>query len=82
MTGLQALNILESEELKTFKEKYGENIPILAEGRVGIIQVADDNGNYNPKSYIEQLKRAGATGAVVGGGLALDDASSSLVSQL
>lgn len=72
MTGRQALDILESDELKAFNEKHGDDIPILVEGRVGIIEVEDD-GKSDPKNYIEQLQRAGATGAVVGGGLALDD---------
>jgi indole-3-glycerol phosphate synthase len=72
MTGRQALDILESDELKAFNEKHGDDMPILVEGRVGIIEVEDD-GKSDPKNYIEQLQRAGATGAVVGGGLALDD---------
>jgi len=69
MTGNQALSILRSEEMKTFKEKHGDDIPILVEGRVGIIQSNDDQGEENFKAYIEQLKLAGATGAVIGGGL-------------
>mmetsp|Transcript_678 Transcript_678/g.1632 ORF Transcript_678/g.1632 Transcript_678/m.1632 type:complete len:83 (-) Transcript_678:2490-2738(-) len=69
MTGNQALSILRSEEMKTFKEKHGDDIPILVDGRVGIIQSNDDQGEENFKAYIEQLKLAGATGAVIGGGL-------------
>jgi len=82
MTGRQALDILGSDELKAFKEKHGDDIPILVEGRVGIIQVKDDDGNNDPGIYIEQLKRAGATGAIVGGGLASDEASISLMNSL
>jgi hypothetical protein len=75
MTGRQALDILGSDELKAFKEKHGDEIPILVEGRVGIIEMKDDDGNKDPKIYIEQLKSAGATGAVIGGGLVLDESS-------
>lgn len=82
MTGRQALDILESDELKAFKEKHGDDIPVLVEGRVGIIQVKDDDGNNDPKIYIEQLQRAGAMGAIVGGGLALDEASMPLMNSL
>ena len=78
MTGRQALDILASDELKAFKEKHGDGVPILVEGRVGIIQGKDDDGNDDPKIYIEQLQRAGATGAIVGGALASDEASVSL----
>ena len=82
MTGRQALDILESDELKAFKEKHGDDIPVLVEGRVGIIQAKDDDGNNDPKIYIEQLQRAGAMGAIVGGGLALDEASMPLMDSL
>ena len=80
MTGQQALNVLESDELKTFKEKHGNYFPILVEGRVGIIEVRDDDGNKNYEIYIEKLKNAGATGAIVGGGLTSDESSTALVS--
>mmetsp|Transcript_13629 Transcript_13629/g.31960 ORF Transcript_13629/g.31960 Transcript_13629/m.31960 type:complete len:1021 (+) Transcript_13629:123-3185(+) len=80
MTGQQALNILDSDELKTFKKKHEDDILILVEGRVGIIEAKDDDGNINHEVYIKKLKNAGAAGAVVGGGLALDESSSSLVS--
>jgi hypothetical protein len=78
MTGRQALDILGSDELKAFKEKHGDDIAILVEGRVGIIQTKDDDGNNDPKIYIEQLKRAGATGAIIGGGLVSDESGISL----
>lgn len=82
MTGRQALDILESNELKTFKEKHGDGFPILVEGRVGMIQERDDGDNSDPNIYIEGLKRAGATGAVVGGGLASDETSISLLQSM
>lgn len=81
-TGRQALDILGSNELKTFKEKPGGDIPILVEGGVGIIQRKDDTGNMNPEIYIEQLKHGGAIGAVVGRGLASDDTNVSLMNSL
>ena len=82
MTGRQALDILESDELKAFKENHGDDIPILVEGRVGIIQSKDDDGNEDSDIYIQQLKRAGATGAIVGGGLVPDEVGSSLMNSL
>ena len=82
MTGRQALDILESNELKVFKEKHGDDIPILVEGRVGIIQRSDGDVNNDPNIYIEQLQRAGATGAVVGGGLAFDETSISVLNSM
>ncbi len=82
MTGRQALDILASDELKAFKEKHGDDLPILVEGRVGIIQEKDDDGKNDPNIYIEQLKSAGATGAVVGGGLASDETSISVLNSM
>ena len=80
MTGRQALNILESDELKIFKEKHGDDILILVDGRVGIIEFKDDDGNKNQEIYIKELMSSGATGAVVGGGFAMDESSSSFMS--
>ncbi|KAG7357012.1 indole-3-glycerol phosphate synthase [Nitzschia inconspicua] len=68
MTGLQALSILQSEEMKTFRNIHSET-PILVEGRVGLIQAKGKDGESSPKAYIIQLKEAGAAGAIVGGGL-------------
>lgn len=82
MTGRQALNILESDELKALKEKHGDDIPILVEGRVGIIRAIDSDGNEDSMTYIKQLKYAGATGAVVGGGLVSDELDLTLASSL
>lgn len=69
-TGRQALEILESDELKAFKENHGDDIPVLVEGRVGIIKAKDNEGNETAEAYIKQLHDAGATGAVVGSALA------------
>lgn len=76
------MSILKSDELKVFREKHGSDIPVLVEGRVGIILSKDDNGNEDPHVYIQQLKDAGATGAVVGGGLVPDEAGISLLDSL
>ena len=72
MSGEQALSLLKSDALKTFREKHGDDVPVLVEGRVGIIETKDDNGKASADSYIEALKKAGASGAIVGGGLAIE----------
>jgi hypothetical protein len=41
---------------------------VLVEGRVGIIKGNDGTAN----SYTEALKKVGASGAIVGGGLAVE----------
>jgi indole-3-glycerol phosphate synthase len=75
MTGQQALNILQSDAMKFFQEKHPD-APILVDGRVGIIEAPDSmSGTRSRKGYIEQLKEAGATGAIIGGGLVGDFAS-------
>ena len=74
-TGQQALALLKSEALAAFREKHGD-IPVLVEGRVGIIE---DGGSSD--GYIKALKEAGAFGAIVGGGVAAisdDEVASSL----
>jgi indole-3-glycerol phosphate synthase len=71
MTGQQALSILGSDEMKAFREKHGDAL-VLVEGRVGIIEAKGEDGSDSSKAYIEQLKQAGANGAIVGGGLAPD----------
>jgi indole-3-glycerol phosphate synthase len=68
MTGEQALSLLKSDALKSFREKHGDDVPVLVEGRVGIIKGNDGTAN----SYTEALKKAGASGAIVGGGLAVE----------
>lgn len=64
-TGNQALSLLKSEALIAFREKHGDDIPVLVEGRVGIIEDGGSNSGY-----IKALKEAGAFGAIVGGGVA------------
>jgi indole-3-glycerol phosphate synthase len=64
-SGRQALTLLQSEELKTFREKHGDGIPILVEGRVGFVGADGDSA-----TYIKALKDAGAFGAIIGGGIA------------
>jgi hypothetical protein len=66
MTGQQALDILSSEEIKEFHTRHDRNIPVLVEGRVGIIEKEGST-----TKYIEALKEAGAMGAIVGGGIAV-----------
>ena len=65
--------------MKAFRQKNGDDIPVLVEGRVGIIRSKDDNGNEDPNVYIQRLKDAGATGAIVGGALASDESGISLL---
>ncbi|KAL9187355.1 hypothetical protein ACHAXT_001458 [Thalassiosira profunda] len=64
-SGEQALGLLKSDALKAFQEKNGDDVPILVEGRVGIVESEGDN-----VSYIQALKDNGAFGAIVGGGVA------------
>ena len=64
-SGEQALSLLKSEALQAFREKHGSDVPILVEGRVGIIERDGDNAGY-----IRALKENGAFGAIVGGGIA------------
>jgi indole-3-glycerol phosphate synthase len=73
MTGQQALNLLKSEALKETLEKH--DVPVLVEGRVGLIEGSDGSS----ASYLKDLKEAGATGAIVGGGLIADGKSSTEV---
>jgi len=64
-SGKQALSLLKSEALAAFRKKHGNDVPVLVEGRVGIIE---DGGSSS--GYIKALKEAGAFGAIVGGGVA------------
>ena len=78
MTGQQALNILKSDVMKDFREKYGsDEVPVLVEGRIGIIKSKDAGGVESALGYVSQLKEAGATGAIVGGGLVPDSTNDS-----
>jgi indole-3-glycerol phosphate synthase len=65
-SGSQALSLLQSDAIASFREKNGEEVPVLIEGRVGIVGGADGD----KVEYIKALKDAGAFGAIVGGGLA------------
>ena len=78
MTGEQALNILKSDEMKEFRAKHGDDIPVLVEGRVGVIERGGKKKTEkNAMNYLKELKDAGAIGVVVGGGLASSDLPSS-----
>jgi len=68
-TGAQVLDLLNSDALKEYKEKNPDTV-VLAEGRVGIIEIEDGKGDKSARLYVEALKNAGAMGAFVGGGLA------------
>jgi indole-3-glycerol phosphate synthase len=82
MTGQQALDILKSDELKEFKEKHGADIPVLVEGRVGIIEWKNEKGETSAEDYLFELKRAGAIGAIVGGGLVNEEGAGSALKSL
>jgi len=76
-SGEQALSLLRSEALASFREKHGD-VPVLVEGRVGIVEA--DGGDS--VAYIQALKDAGAFGAIVGGGMAMvneEDVAESIV---
>lgn len=68
-TGAQALNLLKSDAMKAFKQSHPEAV-VLAEGRVGLIEVDNGMGDKFAHLYVEALKDAGAMGAIVGGGIA------------
>lgn len=70
MTGEQALRILKGDAIKEVREKHGDDIPVLVEGRVGIIERKDGDGKASINHYLKELRDAGAIGAIVGGGLA------------
>lgn len=73
MTGKQALTVLKSEALKDFRKRHGEDALVLVDGRVGIVRAENESGEKTPETYIKQLKEAGATGAIVGGGIVSDE---------
>jgi len=80
MTGRQALDILNSKAMKEFREKHGDdNIAVLVEGRVGV--VIGETGK-SPQDYINELKEAGAIGAIVGTGLVPDESKKSPLATL
>jgi len=70
-SGEQALNLLQGDAMKEFKNSHND-VTVLAEGRVGIIK-----RDGSPKNYISALKKAGAMGAIVGGAIAIDSGSKS-----
>ena len=55
--------------MESFREKHGERFPVLVDGRVGLIEVHDGDDVDPAIAYIKKLEGAGATGAIVGGGL-------------
>lgn len=70
MTGEQALRLLQGDGLKEVRQKHGCDIPVLVEGRVGVIERADSEGTISTQRYLVELRDVGATGVIVGGGLA------------
>lgn len=68
-TGAQALDLLKSDAMKEYREKNPDTV-VLAEGRVGMIEMEDGTGGKAAHLYVQALKDAGAVGAIVGGGLA------------
>jgi len=68
-TGAQVLNLLKCDAMMEYKEKYPDTV-VLAEGRVGMIEMEDGKGGKTANIYVQALKDAGAIGAFVGGGLA------------
>ena len=76
-SGEQALTLLRSAALQSFREKHND-VPVLVEGRVGIVTSSNDGDGVE---YVRALKEAGAFGAIVGGGMAImndDDAAKSM----
>jgi indole-3-glycerol phosphate synthase len=69
-SGEQALSMLKSDAMKEFKKLYDGDIPVLVEGRVGIIEMEGQDGSRSTQGYIRALKSAGANGAIVGQGIA------------
>ena len=68
MSGQQALSLLKSDTMKEFRGKHAD-VPILLEGRIGIIG-ANDSDSFGTM-YLKSAKDEGAVGAIVGQGLAL-----------
>lgn len=69
MTGQQAIDLLNSKAVAEFRERNGEDIPILVEGQVGLIERTSE-GSRSSTNYITELEAAGAAGAIVGRGIA------------
>ena len=66
LTGDQALNLLKSSSIEEFHEKHAD-VPILVEGRVGII--ASSETDSFGQTYLKAIIDAGATGVIMGEGL-------------
>ena len=67
-TGEQVLSLLKSSSLSKLRSIHGESLPVLAEGRVGMIERTGGDRS----AYLKELKDAGATGAIVGAGMVVD----------
>lgn len=76
MTGEQALRLLKSAALKRLREKHGEDVLVLVEGRVGLIERVDESGTATTLQYVKEIKEAGAMGAIIGAGLATASSAS------
>ena len=76
LSGQQALDILDSDAMKQFRDK-NPNAVILADGRIGIV-TGEANGG-SPEEYIKQLRERGVIGAIVGAGLVPDDNRKSIL---
>uniref|UniRef100_A0A7S1C009 indole-3-glycerol-phosphate synthase n=1 Tax=Corethron hystrix TaxID=216773 RepID=A0A7S1C009_9STRA len=73
MTGVQAIRMLQGEALARLKSVHGDDVPILVEGRVGVIKGGEEN---SIRGYVKELQDNGAWGAVVGEAITkLDDAT-------
>jgi hypothetical protein len=80
MTGQQALDLLSGRAMADFQSRQAHAVPILVEGRVGIVSRSDDQGMSTASQYIKELKEAGAIGAIVGEGIIQDESIKSLES--
>jgi len=65
-SGEQALGMLSSQAITRFREKFGSDLPVLVEGRVGLIEK-----DHDVCGYIQALKENGASGAIIGEALAV-----------
>jgi len=69
-SGAQALELLKSDAMREFRDKCSE-VVVFVEGRVGMVEMENNEGEKSSQAYIDALKEAGAMGAFVGGGLAV-----------
>lgn len=75
-TGEQALRLLRSDSLSDFRQKFGDSVPVLADGGVGSIE---RSGSYS--RYIRELQDAGAKGAIIGRALAVESRMKEIISE-